>query len=269
MSLKTFCIWGLFKIHFILNHPALLFLITFAALTLSVWAGNAVLGKFRTKDTSSPADLGVIETATLTLLALIIGFTFSMAIARYDARHTYEEAEANAISTEFLRADLLSAQSALQVKALLNEYLDLRIAFYEEWGSEKMQQINQSTVKLQYQLWNAVTHTARETPTPILALVTAGMNDVLNSQGYTQATWLNRIPLAAWVLMMVIAVCANMLVGYGALNFNQNLGLFLIFPLIISISFFLIADIDSPTHGIIKVEPHNLQSLKTTLATHY
>jgi hypothetical protein len=243
--------------------------VTFAVLALSVWFGNTVLGRFRTKETGSSADLGVIETATLTLLALIIGFTFSMAIARYDARHTFEEAEANAIGTEYLRAELLPPQSSLQVKALLNQYVELRIAFYESRDSEKTQQINQATAKLQRELWHEVATSAREIPTPIVALVTSGMNDVLNSQGYTQASWWNRIPLAAWTLMMAIAVCANMLVGYGALNFKKNLGLFMIFPLVISTSFFLIADIDSPTNGIIKVEPRNLVSLKTSLATFF
>ena len=66
-----------------------------------MWFGNAVLSKYRTKDTETSTDLGIIQTATLTLLGLIIGFTFSMAIARYDLRQTYEEAEANAIGTEF------------------------------------------------------------------------------------------------------------------------------------------------------------------------
>jgi hypothetical protein len=49
----------------------------------------------------------------MTLLALIIGFTFSMAVSRYDQRRTLEEAEANAIGTEYLRADLLPADSKL------------------------------------------------------------------------------------------------------------------------------------------------------------
>ena len=54
-------------------------------------------------------DFGVIQAATLTLLGLIIGFSFSMAITRYDLRKNYEEAEANAIGTEYVRADLLPA----------------------------------------------------------------------------------------------------------------------------------------------------------------
>ena len=63
-------------------------------------------------------------TATLTLLALIIGFTFSMAVSRYDLRKNYEEAEANAIGTELLRADLLPADDAANTRRLLRGYLD-------------------------------------------------------------------------------------------------------------------------------------------------
>jgi hypothetical protein len=97
-------------------------------------------------------------------------------------------------------------------------------------------------------------------PSPIVALAVAGMNDVLNSQGYTQAAWWNRIPLAAWVLMGAIAIFSNLLVGYGARNAKAERGLHLVLPLVVSISFFLIADIDSPRRGVIHVNPRNLTS---------
>ena len=70
-------------------------------------------------------------TATLTLLGLIIGFSFSMAISRYDQRKVYEEAEANAIGTEYVRADLLPAGDAARVRALLRDYKRLsRTAYF-------------------------------------------------------------------------------------------------------------------------------------------
>ena len=65
--------------------------------------------------------------------------------------------------------------------------------------------------------------------------------------------------------MAAIAVCANLLVGFGARNFKKNTGLFMIFPFIISVSFFLIADIDSPRDGVIRIEARNLIALKNTL----
>ena len=98
-----------------------------------------------------------------------------------------------------------------------------------------------------------------------VSLVVAGMNDVLNAQAFTQAAWWNRIPFAAWMLMVLIAIACNLLLGFGE---HRTTGFLLILPLIISTSLFLIADIDSPRAGVIRIQPHNLvsacQSMKPT-----
>ena len=188
-----------------------------------------------------------------------------MAIDRHDNRETLEEAEANAIGTEYLRADLLPANTSARTKDLLNQYLDQRILFYSRQSKEKVQEIRQKTDELQNALWQEILPAARSQPTPAMGLVISGMNDVLNSQGYVQAAWWNRIPYPAWALMAAIAVCANLLVGFGARNFSKNIGLFMIFPFVISVSFFLIADIDSPRGGVIRIEPRNLITLKKAI----
>jgi hypothetical protein len=94
------------------------------------------------------------------------------------------------------------------------------------------------------------------------------MNDVLNSQGYTQAAWWNRIPIAAWVLMAMTAICCNLLIGYGARDAKAEGALFVVLPLIVSIALALIADIDSPRGGFIRVNPQNLLSLSESLRAH-
>lgn len=224
------------------------------------------MSRYRTKDTETSADLGIIQTATLTLLALIIGFTFSMAINRHDQREILEEGEANAIGTEFLRADLLPPKAAAATKDLLLQYTDQRILFYSRQSSEKIEEIRSKTDQLQTALWNEILPVVRTQATPVMALVASGMNDVLNSQGYVQAAWWNRIPLTAWALMAAIAICANLLVGFGARNFEKNISLFMIFPFVIAVSFFLIADIDSPRGGVIRIEARNLVALKNNLS---
>ena len=79
------------------------------------------------------------------------------------------------------------------------------------------------------------------------------------------AAWRNRIPYAAWLLMVLIAVCANVLIGYGAHRTRAARRLLLVMPVVVSISFFLIADIDSPRGGVIHVKPQNLESLAESL----
>ena len=139
-----------------------------------------------------------------------------MAIDRHDNRELLEESEANAIGTEYLRADLLPPQASARTKDLLQQYLAQRILFYSKQDKDKIQEIRRKTDELQDSLWKEILPIARTHATPINALVLSGMNDVINSQGYVQAAWWNRIPYAAWSLMAVIAICANLLVGFGA-----------------------------------------------------
>ena len=90
------------------------------------------------------------------------------------------------------------------------------------------------------------------------------MNDVVNTQGYTQAAWWNRIPTGAWLLMVAIAVLSNLLVGVNSSNATRQ-GMLLVLPIALSVSFFLIADIDSPRYGVIRVSAQNLTSLVESL----
>jgi hypothetical protein len=245
------------------NFPTAIFVVSFLFLWLASWAGGR-LGQrqYKLKEEMLP-DFSVVLGATLTLLGLIIGFSYSMATARYDQRKSYEEAEANAIGTEYVRADLLGPAEASQMRELLRQYTDLRIRFYVTRDKDELTQIDLQTAKMQNRLWSAASQPAMAQPTPVRALAVAGMNDVLNSQGYTQAAWWNRIPIGAWCLMSGIALFSNVLVGYGARKVRVTL--FMMLPLVVAVSFFLIADIDSPRRGVIRVHPQNLESLRAAL----
>lgn len=240
------------------DFPILVLVVAAIVLCAATWASAAVLRRRRTLDEHTRSDHAVVAGAILTLLGLIIGFTFSMAVARYDLRKTYEEAEANAIGTEFVRADLLPPADAARVRGLLQSYADLRIRDYSSRDAAELRTLKQQTAQVQAQLWSAVTGPATAQPTPVAALAVSGMNDVLNSQGYTQAAWWNRIPLSAWWLMAAIALVGCALVGYGAQAFKAEAYFIWVLPVVISIAFFLIADIDSPRGGLIRVKPQSL-----------
>jgi len=250
--------------NFLINHPILTFVVTIVFLSRSSRLG-AVLRRRRTAlDAEELSDYGVILAAMLTLLGLIIGFTFSMASTRYDQRKNYEEEEANAIGTEYVRADLLPAPEAERIRELLRSYLDQRILFYTTHG-DNLRSINATTARLQAELWDAVKTPAGRSA--VEALTISGMNDVLNSQGYTQAAWRNRIPPASWGLMWIIAICCNVMIGYYVSPTDPK-GIRFVMPILIAVAFLLIADIDSPRRGIITVQPQNLISLSDSLNHH-
>ncbi len=109
-----------------LNYPVLVLVICVLILWIATWAGAEFRARRREQAEATRDDLAFILGGALTLLGLIIGFSFSMAVSRYDQRKNYEEAEANAIGTEYVRADLLPAADAAKVRALLRSYLDQR-----------------------------------------------------------------------------------------------------------------------------------------------
>ncbi len=250
----------------LLDFPLLVFVLSFAVLSLSAHAGAIFRNRLTPLQQGERDDFGVVLGAILTLLGLLIGFTFSMAVTRYDQRKNCEETEANSIGTEYLRADLLPAGDGARLRELLRKYTDARLLFYTTRRPKTLAKINANTSDLQNQLWAAARPGATVPATPLVALVVSGTNDVLNSQGYTQAAWWNRIPIAAWVLMTAVAICCNWLLGYVAHGTSRRL--LLIVPLAVSISFFLISDIDSPRWGVIRVVPHNLLNLSQFLQTH-
>lgn len=245
-----------------LDFPLLVFVICLVILWLSAQAGSYSCRRRGKLSEDERADLGIILAATLTLLALIIGFTFSMAITRYDRRQDDEAAEANAIGTEFDRVGMLDSAGAAGMRQLLRDYLDQRVLFYTTRNTRQLEHINVSAKQLQNDLWAAILDPRAPLPSPVLI---SGMNDVFNTQRATQAAWWNRIPLAAWAMMVAIAICCNCLVGYTARRSETRVQRYFVLPLIVSISFFLIADIDSPRGGLIRVRPQNLESLSSSL----
>jgi len=247
----------------LLRQPFFLLIVAFCSLWAAAHIGLTFRKKHHGLADDDTQDFTFIVGATLTLLGLIIGFTFSMAVSRYDQRMNFEEQEANAIGTEYLRVDALPPANAARIRSLLKEYLGSRIQYYASRNAEAVADSSAATMRLQNQLWTAAVVPVQAQPTSVTALVLTGMNDVLNAQGYAQAAWWNRIPAAAWILLITISVFCNLLIGYGV-RLKSEL-LFLILPIVLSISFFLIADIDSPRRGVIHIRAQNLESLAESL----
>ena len=127
---------------FLTDHPALLALVSFGVLSGATWLGARF---FRLRPAAGSAvyeDFGLIQGATLTLLGLIIGFSFSMAVGRYDQRKNFEEEEANAIGTEYVRMDLLPGAAASSVRNMLAGYVGQRILFYTIRDAETLAEVN-------------------------------------------------------------------------------------------------------------------------------
>src|SRR5215475_10995093 len=112
-----------------LDNPFLVLLASLVVFSGSAWIGTRLHRVLRIEG-SDDENFSFVLGGTLTLLGLIVGFTFSMAVGRYDQRKNREEQEANAIGTAYAQANLLPATDAARVRGLLRAYLDQRILFY-------------------------------------------------------------------------------------------------------------------------------------------
>ena len=176
------------------DHPVGLLLFSLPVFWFSSWMGTSIRKMRQDIGESTRSDFTFVLSGALTLLGLIIGFTYSMAVTRYDQRKNYEEEEANAIGTEYVRADFLPAAEAAKLRGLLKNYLHLRILYYEAHREKNVTEISGQTARLQSEMWAAVVPSTSVQPTQVGALVVSGMNDVLNSQGYTPGGTASPVP---------------------------------------------------------------------------
>ena len=150
----------------LLDYPVAVFVISLIVFWSAVHGGCVLAVRLRERDDPDRDDLRLITSSSLTLLALVIGFNFSMAMGRYDQRRNYEEEEANAIGTEYVRADLLPAQDADRVRALLKAYLDQRFLFYATHDKDRLRSINSEEARIEIAMWEIVqTAQTRSPPT--------------------------------------------------------------------------------------------------------
>jgi hypothetical protein len=151
------------------------------------------------------------------------------------------------------------------MKIALARYVRVRMADYLTRDPQELIRIGRDMTAIQSELWGLATQVAKNNPTPIAALVVSGMNDVLNSEDYAEAARINRIPIGAWILMIVIAMFGCAVQGYGAKGNLRTGLLIIILPVTVSLSLALISDIDSPRGGIIHAQPQNLSRLLQSL----
>ncbi len=105
----------------LVRNPITILVLSFFTMWLGAQAGDFIRKRQRTLEEAEQQEHDSIVNTTLTQLALIVGCSFSMAIGRYDMRKNHEEAEADAIGTEYVWAALLPADDAAKVRTLLDD----------------------------------------------------------------------------------------------------------------------------------------------------
>ncbi len=213
--------------------------------------------------------VATLEAAILGLLALMIGFTFSMALSRFEARRDGVVVEAAAIGTTALRARLLPAPHNGQSVKLLREYVQLRLELSRHPVSQ--QQLNAVIARsnaLQEALWQqARAAAAKDAGMVPTGLFMQSLNEMIDDQEKRLAAFSNRLPLIIVIALYGVSIVAIGFAGYGSgiESKRTRLPVYLTGILVASMVL-LIQDIDRPGAGFIKVSQQPMANAAAAIA---
>lgn len=200
----------------------------------------------------------VIRGATFALVAFLIAFAFSGAGQRYVDRLDVIVAEANALGTAWLRADLLPEPQRAELKATLKEYTTDRVEILRTADRVEIQRRLAKVSELQARMWSlALAGTKGDAP--LMAMVLPPLNDVIDLHTTHLAHALRHLPTVILVVLLGTAALSLVLVGFGNGRSGQR------FPLldgvyagVLAIALWMTIDLDYPRQGLIQINARPL-----------
>ncbi len=243
------------------------FLATVAVVLLAV-EGGFRLGQYRRRrsEQEDKPPVGEMVAATLALLAFMLAFTFGLAASRFDVRRGLVIDEANAIGTTYLRAGLLPEPHRSDVRSLLREYVDVRL---EAVQPGKLSRSIGRSEELHARLWAHAVAVGEKNPGSIVVgLFIASLNEVIDLHAKRLALGVrNRIPGTIWAALSFVTIIGTSVMGYhaGLAGSGRSLAL-LVLVLAFSAVVTLIADLDRPQEGLLRVSQQTMIDLQKTLA---
>ncbi|MDR3405007.1 MAG: hypothetical protein P4L99_21070 [Chthoniobacter sp.] len=215
------------------------------------------------KDEARRSQIGGVQGAILGLLALLLGFTFSMAVSRYETRREMVLKEANAAGTAWLRAGLLPEAERAPARELLRRFVETRLK-YQQVGYDPAllaEGLSLST-QIENELWQHAEGAARTAPTPITATFIVALNEMIDTDAARIDAHRNQLPVAVWVLLMIVAAsgCLTSAYGSGAQGARSAFTSSLL-PLLITVVIIFVYDLLHSHQGVVTISQAPLVEL--------
>lgn len=224
------------------------------------------LGKYRRsrREEEKEAPLGTMVGATLGLLAFILAFTFGLAANRFDNRRQVLLDEANAIGTTYLRAGMLP-ESGEQIRGLLREYVSVRLNAVR---SQNLAEGIRRSEDIQQKVWTEAETVGNKNPNSIVVgLFIQSLNEMIDLHAKrVQAGVRSRIPGAIWLGLFAVACLSFATMGYHAgLSGTRRSLAILAVAVTFSVVIELIADLDRPLEGVLRVSQQALLDVQQSM----
>lgn len=209
-----------------------------------------------------PKGIGATEGAVFALLGLLLAFSFSGAASRFEDRRQLITIETNSIGTAYLRLDLLPADARPEMRDLFRRYVDSRLATYRnsENRAATMASLAED-IAIQGQIWTrAVNEVLRpEAPTQAAMLLLPALNEMIDITSTRLIATRDHPPVVIFMLLAGISFIGALLVGYGtAVNKGRSWMHTLIFVAVLSLTIYVIVDLEFPRLGLVRVDAADL-----------
>ncbi len=250
----------------ILDHPWELGLLLAIVLALVLELGRRVSARYHLNEDAARKDqMATIRDGLFLLLSLLLGFTLALAAPRYNERRALLVEEAISIGTTYLRAGTLPQPYQDHSQRLLREYVDARLEF-DNAGPDaaRLAEATNRSKRLQDGLWSDATAAAQADRTAVTAVYINSLNETIDLHEKRVAALEYRVPPPIWLLIACVSVIAVFTRG-ATLTTRFWLTLVLV-PITVALVVALIADLDTPSRGLIRLDQRAMQRLKADMS---
>jgi hypothetical protein len=206
------------------------------------------------------------EDASLALLGLLLGFSFSMAIVKHDQRRLMVVADSNAIGDFYTCASLLKEPVRTKLRSLIHDYTRLRFELSGRKIDEaELEKALEQMQQMQDQM-TALVDQALVAGTPIAVSLTNTLNGVTSNHAARLAAVRDRLPLSVVSLLLISAVASSMLVGREqGTSDKADIAGTVSFIVLASFAVYVILDLNQPERGLISVNQEPIQRLLSSM----
>ena len=255
---------------FLYSQSETLIAVSLLALLLGGAEAGYRIGRRRQSQNSESAKsrISAVQSATLALLGLLLGFTIGTSISRYDGRKKDLVNEVNAIGTAALRARLLPAPERGEAVNLIRRYVDNRLeSSHRSWDPELRNELDQKASQVHEQLWLLAAAVAKKEPQNFTTgLFIQAVNEVIDAKGSRDAGLDNHVPETVLFLLLTAAVLGVGMVGYvNGIAGHRATVVTAMLSVLFGLTIFVIVDLDRPRRGLIQVSQKSMIELKNSL----
>lgn len=241
-------------------------LVTLVLLIVSVEAGYWIGLKAKIEMTQPmKAQISTIQTAILTIFTFLLGFTFAMALSRFDNRKQMVVKESNAIGTAVLRSKLLPENQRAKMNELFKEYVNVEFSITSRANVplKEQEELDQEAKRLQALMWDEAFAATEQNPLSVPAgLFATSINQLIDIKTERDIAISNHVPEIVLLALLLFAASAIAILGYGnGLAATHARYPAMILCVVITLSFILIIDLDKPNRGMTKVSQESMIDL--------